>query len=128
MKALDTCVLARFFVADDPVQTPLAERAIEQGGFIPITVVLELAWLLGSRYGYSRALVADSLAELGNLPNIVVANEPSLAWVVDRYRAGADIADLIHLIAAEGCEAFTTFDDMARRVGPDSPVPIETLA
>ncbi len=127
MKALDTCILARYFVGDDPVQTPFAERQIEQGGFVPITVVLELAWLLRSRYEYSRSLVADSLAELGNLPNIVVASEVSLPWVVDRLRAGADVADLIHIVASFGCQSFVTFDDMVKKVGNNSPVAVELL-
>ena len=127
MKALDTCILARYFVGDDPVQTPLAEQQVEQGGFVPITVALELAWLLRSRYGYSRALVADTLSELGNLPNIMMASELSLPWIVDRMRAGADVADLIHIVASVGCQSFVTFDDMAQKVGNKSPVAVELL-
>jgi predicted nucleic-acid-binding protein len=128
VKALDTCVLARYFVADHPEQTRLAERQIAEGGFVPVTVLLELAWLLRSRYRYTRQLVAASIEELDKLPNLVLANENAIAWVVARIRAGADVADLIHLTAAEGCAAFVTFDDMSKEVGPDTPVAIELLS
>lgn len=54
MRAIDTNVLARFLLNDDPDQGEVARRIVEDGIFLPLTVVLELGWLLGSRYGFSR--------------------------------------------------------------------------
>jgi len=51
MKALDTKVLARFFV-DDPddaqaaEQRPAAIEALSQRAFVSVTVLLELEWVL----------------------------------------------------------------------------------
>ena len=51
MRALDTNVLARFFV-DDPDdrqaarQRPAAIAALSERAYVPITVLLELEWVL----------------------------------------------------------------------------------
>ncbi|MFM9979056.1 MAG: type II toxin-antitoxin system VapC family toxin [Sphingomonadaceae bacterium] len=127
MRALDTCVLARYLVGDDPDQTVLAEQEVAKGGFVPITVLLELAWLLRSRYQYSRPALADMIADLCRLPAIVVAEEGAMAWVDERLRRGADVADLIHIVAANGCEALVTFDDMRKQVGDNVPLKIEFI-
>lgn len=127
MKAFDTCVLARAIVGDDPAQAELAVAQLEVGGFVPLTVMLELAWLLRSRYRYSRALVAETLADLCLHPALAIASEASMPWVIERIQSGADVADLIHLVASEGCDAFLTFDDMRREVGDSAPMMIELL-
>ena len=127
MIALDTCVLARYVTEDDKLQTPVAQRRVQAGGFLPLTVLLELVWLLRSHYRYTRAMVADTLEDLLELPLISVSDPSGLLWAANRIRAGADPADIFHLLMSRGYDAFATFDDMARKVGPDSPVPIELL-
>ena len=127
MRAFDTCVLARAIVGDDPEQSPIAVRQLEVGGFVSLTVVLELAWVLRSNFGYSRALLADTLDDLCRHPGLVIAREARIGWAAGRLRDGADIGDLIHMVASEGLEAFVTFDDMTKKVGADCPIPIELL-
>ena len=56
MRALDTNVLARFFVddADDAQATrqrPAAVAALSQRSFVSVTVLLELEWVLRGFYG-----------------------------------------------------------------------------
>lgn len=51
-----------------------------------------------------------------------------MPWLIERLRGGADMPDLVHLIASFGCEAFVTFDDMEHEVEPNAPVPVELLA
>jgi predicted nucleic-acid-binding protein len=51
VQTLDTNVVVRVLVGDDPVQTPLAEEAflgaIQAGGaFIPDVVIAAVAWVL----------------------------------------------------------------------------------
>ena len=127
MIALDTCVLARAIVGDDPTQTSLAETRLAAGGFVPLTVTLELAWLLRSRYRYSRSLLADTIEDLCRHPGLTLAEENAMPWLIARLRMGADVGDLVHLLAARFCTAFATFDDMHDEVGPDAPIPIELL-
>ena len=51
MRALDTNVLARFFI-DDPdnpqaaKQLPAAVAALSERAFVPVTVLLELEWVM----------------------------------------------------------------------------------
>lgn len=54
MKSVDTNVLVRFILGDDPEQSAQAEAIVKEGVFVPITVLLELGWVLGSRYGLDR--------------------------------------------------------------------------
>jgi hypothetical protein len=47
---------------------------------------------------------------------------------LDRYRHGADIADMLHLIGARGATRFTTFDrGLVKRAGANPPLAVETL-
>ena len=124
LTALDTCVLARYIVRDDPKQSPIAEKRVAEGGYVPITVLLELAWLLRSQYRYSRTLVADTLEAMLELPALVIQDAEGVAWAATRIRAGADPGDVLHLIMCRGQDSFSTFDDMTRQIGPNPPVPI----
>ncbi len=60
MPALDTNVLVRYIVQDDAAQLAAAKRLIgrcvAQGStlFIPVTVVLELEWVLRSRFEFGK--------------------------------------------------------------------------
>lgn len=64
MRALDTNVLVRALVQDDAAQARRAQACVgAQPVFIPVTVILELEWVLRSRYGYSPKVIADALGE-----------------------------------------------------------------
>jgi len=125
LKAVDTNILARALVRDDIVQARIADALIADGIFIPLTVMLETAWLLGSRYKVGRAALADILSDIMDLPNVSVEQGDGVRWAVAQFRAGADIADAIHVLAANGTEAFVTFDAEAFRKLVDPPVAIE---
>ncbi|NWK98110.1 PIN domain nuclease [Sphingobium lactosutens] len=125
MKAVDTNILARALVRDDIRQAEIADALIAEGIFIPLTVMLETAWLLGSRYKVERSALADILSDIMDLPNVEVEQADGARWAVAQFRAGADIADAIHVLAANGAEAFVTFDEQAFRKLADPPVAIE---
>ncbi|WP_260582033.1 type II toxin-antitoxin system VapC family toxin [Sphingopyxis sp. PET50] len=110
MKAVDTNILARFMLDDDPVQSPIARDIIEAGVFVPLTVLLELGWLLQSRYAMERAHLAASLLGLFDVPGIVLDDELAVRSAVAAFAKGGDFADHLHLVAAKGAEAFVTFD------------------
>lgn len=67
MKVLDTNVLIRYLVADDPAQTRLATKIIEDAArhrqqiFLPLLVVCETVWVLDRRYGQQRQEIADGV-------------------------------------------------------------------
>ena len=67
MIGLDTNVLPRYLVQDDPVQSPRATEIItrqlteEEPGFISLIAILEVVWVLRSLYRRSRQEVASDI-------------------------------------------------------------------
>ena len=69
MTGLDTKVLVRSGMQDDPRQSPRATSLIEslsaeEHGFVPVVVLVELVWVLSGSYGLDRAQVATVLSTL----------------------------------------------------------------
>ena len=70
MAAVDTNVLVRHVVQDDAAQGAAAARLIGrsvQAGtplFVPVTVLLELEWVLRSAFGFDKAEVLGVLSRL----------------------------------------------------------------
>lgn len=118
MIALDTNVIARFYV-DDPAdpeaaaQRPLARKVFEDSGalFVPLTVVLELEWVLRAFYGFSAAQFAKVVTHLAGLPHVTVESLPSVLSAIKTHIDGLDFADALHLRASASCEALVSFDD-----------------
>ena len=128
VRAIDTNVLARFLFDDDPIQSPIAAAMIADGVHIPLTVLVETGWLLASRYHQARGATAAILHAVLDLPDAHVVQPAGVRWAIDRYAAGADLADMMHVVAASSSDGFATFDrGLAKAAGSDAPVPIETL-
>ncbi|MFX8098536.1 PIN domain-containing protein, partial [Acinetobacter baumannii] len=77
MKAVDTNVLARFFVndADDPEaarQRPAAIRAMTGRVYVSLTVVLEFEWVLRGFYELGRADVVRVLQALAGMQGVTL--------------------------------------------------------
>lgn len=129
MKAVDTNVLARYVIGDDPVQSPLAAKTLSQPCYVSDTILIETAWLLSSRFGLDRADLAATLNDLVSLPALTVGEPDLIAWAIARFADGADFADMMHLIGGRHADAFVSFKTkLAKQAGPDAPVPIERPA
>lgn len=129
VRAVDTNVVARFLLDDDPHQSPIARGVIAGGVVIPVTVLVEVGWLLSSSYyRYPPGVVAEILSDFLDLPTVSVMQPDAVAWALGRAIAGGDLADMLHLVAASGADDFVTFDrGIAKAVGPAPLIPIETL-
>lgn len=118
MIGLDTNVLVRYIMQDDPKQSPKATRLVEsltseEPGFVPLVAIVELVWVLASSYGLSRHQLVDALDLLLRSKEIVVDRADLVLQAQRRFaQGGADFADcLIERIAqAHGCQATMTFD------------------
>lgn len=110
VKSVDTNILARLILVDDPIQTPIAEDIVRRRVRVSLTVLLELGWLLGSRGGMPRAEVNRALLKLLDNEAIHVEDDAKVRAALELYRKGADLSDVLHLVAARGSEAFVTFD------------------
>jgi predicted nucleic-acid-binding protein len=111
MLAIDTNVIVRYLAADHPVQAPQA-RALIDGHevFVGTTVLLETEWVLRSAYGYSPAQVGEALRGFAGLPRVSLEDPALAATALDWMVKGMDFADALHLVRAEGCAAFVSFD------------------
>ncbi len=127
MKAVDTNILIRWITRDDPVQAPVADRVMAQPNYVSLTVLLEVAWTLGGEpFRLGRQSIAAALGLILATRTVTMQQEDGVAWAIERFAAGADIADMLHIVAGRATDAFVTFEKrMATLAGPDSPVPIE---
>ena len=125
MPALDTNVLVRCVVLDDSAQLAAARRLLEeciadgQSLFVPVTVTLELEWVLRSSFGFGKHEVVHVLSSLFSAAELSFESERALEVALQLYREGsADFADCLHVaLAAQGGETpFWTFDRRAAKV------------
>ena len=112
MRAVDTNILARFYLRDDAVQGRIAARVLAAGDvFIPKTVVLELEWVLRYVAEQSERKVIECLAHLIALPGITVEDRDEIEAALSHCRNGIGFADALHLAASSACSEMLTFDD-----------------
>jgi predicted nucleic-acid-binding protein len=127
--AVDTNLIVRLVVMDDNHQLQMARDVFEaQPIFIAAIALLETIWVLTRKYGYPRDVVLQSLDAVFALGTVTLENEPLTRWALDRFARGADLGDMLLLVAAREQDGFVTFDTgIARRAGPQSPVTVRTL-
>jgi predicted nucleic-acid-binding protein len=127
--ALDTNVLVRVIARDDEAQRRRAEEVIAAGPcFVPDTVLLELAWVLESSYGATRAQVAAALEALLDVPTLFFASDLRVRRALAGIAAGLDVADAFHRAAAEDADRLVTFDRrFARAAAGTAGVGVEAL-
>ena len=80
MRAIDTNILVRALVRDDAAQTAKAEALLSSGAelFVPVTVILELEWVLRSRYALAPKAVAQAIEGVAALPNVVMGERKAV--------------------------------------------------
>lgn len=125
MASLDTNVLVRLLVRDDAAQWAIARQlmvdCLDSGEtlHVPITVMIELEWVLRSAYRLDKSNVIDLLSELMSARELDFAFEHALEIALALYRDGsADYADCLHAALAfeSGQAPLWTFDRHAARV------------
>jgi predicted nucleic-acid-binding protein len=111
MKILDTNILVRLLLADDPVQLTKVKRLLSrpQQFTSPITVMLELVWVLEA-HEYSVTQVVYGLNLLLALPNFKPAQLAELRQALVWYEQGMDFADAMHLALRADATQVLTFD------------------
>ena len=129
MIAVDTNILARFYCedTDDPEaarQRPAARRVMLESPalFVPLTVVLELEWVMRGFYEIETEPFCRVVEHLLGMPHVTVDRWEAVKDAVGLHRQGLDFADAVHWACSANCERFVTFDDRklarrARRLG-----------
>lgn len=124
MIALDTNVLVRFLVNDEPRQSAaaralLAELTADRPGFVCREVAVELSWVLDRAYGFSRDRIARVLEELVGTEALQFEAADDVIRSAEGYRrGGAGFSDQMIVAAARrsGADALYTFDRQAAQL------------
>lgn len=114
--AIDTNVLVRAAVRDDPAQADAATRLMDRAKMVALAppALCEFAWVLRSVYGFRAAEIGKAIRTLLAAEN-VETNRPAVEAGLAMLNAGGDFADGV--IAYEGrwlgAETFVSFDKEA---------------
>ena len=134
MRALDTNVLARFFVddADDAQavkQRPAAVAALSERSFVSVTVLLELEWVMRGFYELPKRDVSRVLRALTSVEHITLEDRDAVLAAVDAFDKGLEFSDALHLARSSRASGFATFDQrLAKRAkGLALTPPVELL-
>jgi predicted nucleic-acid-binding protein len=122
---LDTNVLVRYLVQDDPQQAQQASTMIrtrctqDRPCFINRIVLCELVWVLETAYTYERGTIANVLERILRTQQFVI-EDIDIVWTAWRTfgQSRADFADCLlgHSNRHYGCETTCTFDRDAGRL------------
>ena len=114
--SIDTNVLVRVVLQDDPEQSRSASKLLREASLIAISLpcLCELVWVLLNGARLPKEKVADSIRTLLGATNVVM-NRPAVEVGMTILAAGGDFADGI--MAYEGSwlggEIFISFDKKA---------------
>ena len=125
MAALDTNILVCFLVEDDATQLAAARKLIigcvnaGETLYVPVTVSLELEWVLRSSFGLRKEAVVDTLSQLLSSFELTFESEGALEVALTLYgQGGADYSDCLHVALAHvaGEQPMWTFDNAAAKL------------
>lgn len=118
MTGLDTNILVRFLMADDPAQTSRARTLFQSfssqsPGFISLVCLAELVWVLKSKYRQPKAEIVRWLEQFLTSPQIAFESSSVVEEAIQAYAGGrGQFADCLiersgHIA---GCRETVTFD------------------
>jgi predicted nucleic-acid-binding protein len=111
MKAIDTNLVIRLLLDDDPAQSAHVTQLLRSGGVvISPTVLLETLWVLESRYGATGAVLLDTVSALARFAGVTIGRPEQSAEFFRLWQGGLDPQDAAHLAFVEEVDAFVTFD------------------
>ena len=106
---IDSNILLRALLDDDVQQSAMSRDVIASFGptnvgYIGVTVILELFWVLKSRYKLGRELLCDTISSLLTTEGLEIESFESVSRSVTRFaKGGVDFADI--LLAERNSEA-----------------------
>jgi predicted nucleic-acid-binding protein len=122
--SLDTNILVRLIAQDDARQALAVDRLLSQHAlrgellFVAVTVVLELEWVMRSRYRRSKAEIIQLFGALLSTVELCFEAEDAVEQALIEYETGgADFGEYLHLALSRKHIAlpFMTFDQKAAK-------------
>ena len=125
MIGLDTNVLIRYLIQDDPVQSAKATEIIERRltprnpGFVSVVAMVEIVWVLDRAYSLTAKEISTVVERLLQVEVLAIENEQEVftAMVALKQGRGSFSDALIaELGVRAGCARTLTFDKKALRL------------
>ena len=126
MIGLDTNVVIRYLMQDEPDQAARATAFIEQQlsvenpGFIALIVLVEIAWVLRSCYAIDRETINRTFRSLLETRQLWVEQTDLVVRALRRYTEyAADFSDalIVEVAREQGCTEIVSFDRKANSLG-----------
>jgi predicted nucleic-acid-binding protein len=86
MRAIDTNVLVRLIMHDDPKQVPAAEAFVAKGVWVSHLVLAETVWVLDSVYGVSPGQIGTAIEMLLSKDDVTLQDADVIAAALEHYR------------------------------------------
>jgi predicted nucleic-acid-binding protein len=122
MIGIDTNVLVRYIVQDDPIQSRISTDFIENNcsvsspGVINLIVLCELVWVLRRAYEFKKEIIVEVIKQILTTKEFIVHNSENAWKALNEFSNGkADFSDYIigYVNKDVGCEFTITFDKFA---------------
>lgn len=127
---VDTNILVRLVVGDDPVQQAIAAETLERAELVAISthVFCEFAWVLDRIYRVDKPDLSNAIRRILDMRN-VVASRPMIEAGLAVLDAGGDFADGVIAFDSRwlGADTFVSFDRKATRLLEQQGVPVQLL-
>ncbi len=129
MLSIDTNIIVRALIGDNPLQSNKARELIKANRvWVSTTVLLEVEWVLRGAYKLPKPDVIASLTNFAGLSNVTLEEPERVAKALDWSVRGMDFADALHLAAAQSFDSFVSFDqDLVTRANAIGTGPVQLL-
>lgn len=126
MRGLDTNVIVRFVMRDEPSQARKARETIMNAAragerlHVDAIVLCEVTWVLKSAYGQGRARITEVLTALLETPELVIEDSDLARRALKDFSSGTmGFADafIAHRNRRAGCDSTLTFEKRFRHSG-----------
>ena len=121
MIGIDTNVLVRFLVQDDPIQSAAATQSfrafsVANPGHLSVVALVETYWVLSRAYRISPDSILTTIEGLLEAEELVCQDAAIVATAVTSARSGTDFADALIAAASRhhGCDFVLSFDTKAQ--------------
>ena len=116
MIGIDTNVLVRYILNDDPVWSPPAQRfidedcTVERPGYVNLVVLAELIWVLNRAPGSDKYKICAVIGDLLLADNLVLERPLLVSGALEAFKSSnANFADFIIAAMNQSADASPTF-------------------
>ena len=114
MRAIETNVLVRLVIGDDPEQVGVAEGFVKTGAWVSVLALAEATWVLGSVYALNAASLATAVEMLLDHKDLTLQDsdvvEAALALFRSRPALGFTDCLMLNVARKAGHLPLGTFD------------------